>query len=128
VTNAGPVSPGRIGWPNGAQCAVAFTFDVDAESPVLAVRPDFADRMSTMSQQAYGPEVGVPRLLGMLDECQIRSTFFVPGYTARRYPEAIKATRSLTTATCTSRSQASLWRKKPHCWTRAWQRSVRSPA
>lgn len=86
-----PPSAGGIGWPNGAPCAVAFTFDVDAESPLLAVRPDFADRMSTMSQQAYGPEVGVPRLLGMLDECQIRSTFFVPGYTARRYPDAIKA-------------------------------------
>jgi peptidoglycan-N-acetylglucosamine deacetylase len=82
---------GGIEWPDGAPCAVAFTFDVDAESPVLALRPEFAERMSTMSQQAYGPEVGVPRLLRILDECQIRSTFFVPGYTARRYPEAIKA-------------------------------------
>jgi hypothetical protein len=80
-----------IEWPDGAPCAVAFTFDVDAESAVLALRPEFADRMSTMSQQAYGPEVGVPRLLRMLDECQIRSTFFVPGYTAHRYPETIKA-------------------------------------
>jgi len=82
---------GGISWPDGARCAVAFTFDVDAESAVLAVRPDFADRMSTMSQQSYGPEVGVPRLLTVLDECEIRSTFFVPGYTARRYPEATKA-------------------------------------
>lgn len=80
-----------IGWPDGAQCAVAFTFDVDAESPVLAVRPDLADRMTTMSQQAYGPEAGVPRLLRVLEDCQVRSTFFVPGYTARRYPEAITA-------------------------------------
>jgi peptidoglycan-N-acetylglucosamine deacetylase len=84
------VTSPSVSWPDGARCAVAFTFDVDAESPLLAVRPDFADRMTTMSQQAYGPEVGVPRLLSLLDDCQIRSTFFVPGYTARRYPEAIK--------------------------------------
>ena len=70
------------GWPGGARCAVAFTFDVDAESPLLAVRPDFADRMSTMSQQAYGPEVGIPRLLRLLGDLGVRSTFFVPGYTA----------------------------------------------
>jgi peptidoglycan-N-acetylglucosamine deacetylase len=85
------VNAGSFAWPGGAQCAVSFTFDVDAESPLLAVRPDLAERMSTMSQQAYGPEVGVPRLLGVLADCQVRSTFFVPGYTARRYPEAIRA-------------------------------------
>jgi peptidoglycan/xylan/chitin deacetylase (PgdA/CDA1 family) len=84
------VSGASIGWPDGARCAVAITFDVDAESPLLAVRPDFADRMTTMSQQAYGPEVGVPRLLALLDDCRVRGTFFVPGYTARRYPEAIR--------------------------------------
>ena len=91
MTGADAGSAGRIPWPNGAQCAVAFTFDVDAESPVLALRPDFADRMSTMSHQAYGPSVGVPRLLSMLADCEIRSTFFVPGYTARRYPGAVSA-------------------------------------
>ena len=80
-----------ISWPDGAQCAVAFTFDVDAESPLLAVRPELAGRMTTMSQQAYGPEVGVPRLLAVLEDCGVRSTFFVPGYTARRYPQTITA-------------------------------------
>src|SRR5258708_892341 len=47
--------------------------------------------MSTMSHQAYGPGVGVPRLLSMLADFQIHSTFFVPGYTARRYPDAVTA-------------------------------------
>lgn len=81
----------RMDWPDGARCAVAFTFDVDAESPLLAVRPGLADRMTTMSQQAYGPEAGVPRLLRVLDDCGVRGTFFVPGYTARRYPETVAA-------------------------------------
>ncbi|WP_341952751.1 polysaccharide deacetylase [Salinibacterium sp. TMP30] len=85
MTAAGPIT-----WPNGKQSAAAFTFDVDAESAVLWNAPENADRMSVMSHQAYGPLVGVPRLLRMLDHHQIRSTFFVPGYTAHRYPGVVR--------------------------------------
>lgn len=81
---------GPVRWPEGKQSAAAFTFDVDAESAVLWNAPRNADRMSVMSHQAYGPLVGIPRLLRMLDQHQIRSTFFVPGYTAHRYPGAVK--------------------------------------
>ena len=80
----------RIRWPDGKQSAAAFTFDVDAESAVLWNAPENAGRMSVMSHQAYGPLVGVPRLLSMLDHHQIRSTFFVPGYTAHRYPGVVR--------------------------------------
>lgn len=81
---------GPIRWPEEKQSAAAFTFDVDAESAVLWNAPGNADRMSVMSHQAYGPLVGIPRLLRMLDHHQIRSTFFVPGYTAHRYPGAVR--------------------------------------
>jgi peptidoglycan/xylan/chitin deacetylase (PgdA/CDA1 family) len=83
-----PAAP--VSWPGGKAAAAAFTFDVDAESAVLWGRPGNADRMSVMSHQAYGPLVGVPRLLGMLERHGIRSTFFVPGYTAHRYPAVVK--------------------------------------
>jgi peptidoglycan-N-acetylglucosamine deacetylase len=43
-----------------------------------------------MSHQAYGPLVGVPRLLDLLERHRIRSTFFVPGYTAHRYPSVVR--------------------------------------
>jgi peptidoglycan/xylan/chitin deacetylase (PgdA/CDA1 family) len=79
-----------IGWPASRTCAAAFTFDVDAESAVLWASPGTADRMSVMSHQAYGPLVGVPRLLSMLDKHGIGATFFVPGYTARRYPTVVR--------------------------------------
>ena len=81
---------GDIRWPEGNRSAAAFTFDVDAESAVLWNAPGNAARMSVMSHQAYGPLVGVPRLLRLLDHHQIRSTFFVPGYTAHRYPGIVK--------------------------------------
>ena len=32
-----------------------------------------------MSHQSYGPDVGVPRILDMLDELGVPATFFVPG-------------------------------------------------
>jgi hypothetical protein len=80
-----------IDWPEGKRSCAAFTFDVDAESAVLWGAPHVAERMSVISHQAYGPLVGVPRLLDLLDKHGIPSTFFVPGYTAHRYPQTVRA-------------------------------------
>ena len=44
-----------------------------------------------MSHQAYGPRVGVPRILEILRRRDVRATFFVPGFTAERYPDAVRA-------------------------------------
>jgi len=78
-------------WPAGYRAAASFTFDVDAESCVLAHDPSSAARMSLMSHQSYGPRVAVPRLLRLLARQDIRATFFVPGFTAECYPDAIRA-------------------------------------
>ncbi|KUI34289.1 polysaccharide deacetylase [Mycobacterium sp. IS-1496] len=81
----------ELAWPGGKVAAAAFTFDVDAESAVLWGNEAVGARMSVMSHQAYGPLVGIPRILDMLERHQIASTFFVPGHTADRYPEAIRS-------------------------------------
>jgi peptidoglycan/xylan/chitin deacetylase (PgdA/CDA1 family) len=81
----------KFAWPQRARAACAVSFDVDAESAILAVDTRFAARASTMSHQAYGPKVGVPRLLGVLERADVRATFFVPGFTARRYPDTVRA-------------------------------------
>jgi peptidoglycan/xylan/chitin deacetylase (PgdA/CDA1 family) len=44
-----------------------------------------------MSHQAYGPKVGVPRILRMLARAGVRGSFFVPGLTADRYPGTVEA-------------------------------------
>ncbi len=85
TTPAGPVA-----WPDGRTAAASFTFDVDAESAVLWGSPQTGRRMGVVSHQAYGPLVGVPRLLRLLDHHGVRSTFFVPGYTAHRYPQVVR--------------------------------------
>ncbi len=82
-----PADPVR--WPGGAASAAILSFDVDAESVVLAADPANATRLSVMSHQAYGPLTGVPRILRLLRRHELRATFYVPGYTAERYPEVI---------------------------------------
>lgn len=82
-----PAAP--ILWPNNKQSAAAFTFDVDAESAILSFKPEASLQMSVMTHQFYGPLVGVPRILSLLDKYQVKSTFFVPGFTARRYPSVV---------------------------------------
>jgi peptidoglycan/xylan/chitin deacetylase (PgdA/CDA1 family) len=78
-------------WPDGYRAAAAISFDVDAESAILADRPEAAARLTVMSHQAYGPQVGVPRLLRILERRGLGATFFVPGYTADRHPDAVRA-------------------------------------
>jgi len=73
-------------WLGGAAAVATLTFDVDAETPVLAAGRGYARHLSTMSHQAYGPEVGVPRILDLLDELAVPATFFVPGWVAQQRP------------------------------------------
>jgi peptidoglycan-N-acetylglucosamine deacetylase len=68
-----------------------LTFDVDAEAPILAESGRYARNLGVMSHQAYGPLVGVPRILELLREYSLPATFFVPGWTADRYPQTVEA-------------------------------------
>lgn len=85
-----PASQYRFEWPGGARCAASFSFDVDGESAALAADPSTAQSMSVMTHQAYGPRVGVRRILGILDRLGVRSTFFVPGLTAELHPGTVR--------------------------------------
>ncbi|MEW1685759.1 polysaccharide deacetylase [Streptomyces sp. NPDC093594] len=73
-------------WRGGAAAVATLTFDVDAEAPILAHGTHYASHASTMSHQSYGPDVGVPRILDMLDETGVPATFFVPGWVAEQRP------------------------------------------
>jgi peptidoglycan/xylan/chitin deacetylase (PgdA/CDA1 family) len=77
-------------WLAGHAAALVLTFDVDAESCILAEGRRYAANPSVMTHQAYGPQVGVPRILDMLNDYDVEATFFVPGVTAERYPALIE--------------------------------------
>ncbi|MFF0458772.1 polysaccharide deacetylase family protein [Streptomyces mexicanus] len=77
-------------WLRGASAVVVLSVDVDAESPVLARGERYLNHLTTMSHQAYGPRVGVPRILDLLDRYRLPATFFVPGVTAERWPHVME--------------------------------------
>ena len=81
----------RFQWPNGARCAVVLCLDVDGETTALEHGPELRNRLTTWSQCAYGPKVGVPCLLELLDHLAISATFFVPGYIAEEHPKMLQA-------------------------------------
>jgi peptidoglycan/xylan/chitin deacetylase (PgdA/CDA1 family) len=85
--------PPGFAWPAGYRAAACFTFDMDAESPILFEHPEAAGWLDVMSHQAYGPRTGVARILRILDRQQVRATFFIPGYTAEHWPDAAQAVR-----------------------------------
>jgi peptidoglycan-N-acetylglucosamine deacetylase len=87
-----PTPPG-FAWPKSVRAAACLTFDLDAESPILFEHPEAAGWLDVMSHQAYGPRTGVPRLLRMLDRQRLRATFFIPGYSAERWPDAVRSIR-----------------------------------
>jgi peptidoglycan/xylan/chitin deacetylase (PgdA/CDA1 family) len=89
-TSAFADSQHPITWPSGFTAAASFTFDVDAESCVIAHDPTSTRRMSLMSHQSYGPKVAVPRLLQILARQEVRGTFFIPGFTAESYPDVVR--------------------------------------
>ena len=77
-------------WPSDARCAVAFTFDFDAEEVWLAGDPDAASKPGLLSMGAYGANVGVPELLRLLDRRGLPATFFVPGRVAETHPDRVR--------------------------------------
>ena len=81
----------KIEWPDGNRCAASLTFDEDGECVAFGYDKENArHRLSLQSEATYGPEVGLPRILDLLDEHKISATFFVPGYTAERHEDAVR--------------------------------------
>ena len=83
--------PGPVSWPAGVRAAACLTFDMDAEAAVLTADISSIGRMTPMSHQSYGPLVGMPRILALLKRHDLRATFFIPGYSAHRYPDVVRA-------------------------------------
>jgi peptidoglycan/xylan/chitin deacetylase (PgdA/CDA1 family) len=88
-------SPAADSWLNDAAAIVVLGFDLDAEETILALGEQYASDLSTMSHQAYGPLVGVPRILDLLDRHGVPGTFFIPGAAAEQWPSTV---RSITAA------------------------------
>jgi len=69
---------------------VLLTFDLDADSAVRGAYSGRPDEPVARSKGQFGPKVGLPRILDLLDKYSIKSTFFVPGWVAETYPGSVK--------------------------------------
>ena len=73
-------------WPNGAKCAVAFSFDVDADSVVHNTKRKMISRFQhEIAQMRYDPFVALPRLANLFGSREIPVTWFVPGWVIETY-------------------------------------------
>jgi peptidoglycan-N-acetylglucosamine deacetylase len=91
-SNSAPFMPQpRFVWPNSQRCAAMLCFDVDGETTALSEDPALTSRRTLMSQCEYGPRVGVPRLLGLLEHLEVPATFFIPGYVVEQHPRMVEA-------------------------------------
>lgn len=78
-------------WPGACRCTVLVTFDLDAETTWMSREPNKPLLPVLVSQGRFGPKVGVPAILDLLREFDLRSTFFVPSLVTELYPRAIDA-------------------------------------
>jgi peptidoglycan/xylan/chitin deacetylase (PgdA/CDA1 family) len=79
-----------IPWPDGNRCAVALTWDVDADSGLNYYYPNRADTLvATQSLVRYDSLIAVPRLMRALRSLELKQTFFVPGWVIERYPQTV---------------------------------------
>jgi len=84
----------RYEWPGGRRCAVALTFDTDAEAGHVFQDPQRAARqLADMEERRFGVRTGVPRILRLLDRYGLRGTFYVPGWTIEHHTAAIRTIR-----------------------------------
>ena len=71
-------------WPGGARCAVALSFDSDHETNELR---DGGQSIGRLSWGEYGARRGVPRILQVLADADVKATFFVPAVAALLHPD-----------------------------------------
>lgn len=81
----------RYRWPHGAQCAVVFSVDPDAESGLVFQKPhEAATRLDEMEERRFDPRTGVDRILRLFETYSVPSTWFIPGYTIEHHTEVVK--------------------------------------
>ncbi len=79
--NTAPSAPIHA-WPDGKRSALFIGFDVDGETAWIGNTPENADRLVTVSHGGYDGRVGIGKIVELLDQLDLKATFFIPGWTA----------------------------------------------
>src|SRR5436190_1325720 len=88
--NTAPPAP-EYPWPKPYTSAMFLSFEVDAESAWTSKDATHAQRLITMSYGGYEARVGTPKLLELLDQLDLKATFFVTGWSVDAHPAMAEA-------------------------------------
>ncbi|WP_303857797.1 polysaccharide deacetylase family protein [Aminicella lysinilytica] len=77
-------------WPEGKKCAVSITVNLNGELFWLQLDPTCVNMPKTLSLGQYGMNRGLDRIIDILDNRNIKATFFTPGWIAENYTEKVK--------------------------------------
>ncbi len=77
-------------WPTGVRLPVVLTFEHQAGEGA-PLRPGEHPNANNYGQMEYGARRGIWNILELLDRLGIKSTFFVTGVSAEKFPEAVRA-------------------------------------
>lgn len=86
---AGPAP--EFPWPDGKRAAMMLSFDIDAETAMTSKDPAHAEKLVYMSYGGYEARVGLPKILELLRELNLKATFFTTGWVADAYPAMVEA-------------------------------------
>ncbi|WP_122666807.1 polysaccharide deacetylase family protein [Pseudomonas viridiflava] len=78
-------------WPAPYRCAVVITFDYNDVHGILTQVPAIAGRDKSLSVWRYGTTRGVERVLQILADQNLPSTWCIPGIVAEENPQVIQA-------------------------------------
>ena len=70
---------------------LSITVDVDGAAGLPGGGAGYEHRLSRWSERTYGITRGLERILAVLEEFDVRATFYVPGITAERHPSEVAA-------------------------------------
>lgn len=71
-------------WPGGARVAVLLSYDVDNETVQGLRTGDIS--IGPLSQGQYGSRVALPRVVNLMNEMDVPSTFFFPAWSLKLAP------------------------------------------
>jgi peptidoglycan/xylan/chitin deacetylase (PgdA/CDA1 family) len=72
----------NIRWPDGKRSCLFLSFDFDAGSAWFDSDPNDWRHEVTVSHGGFGPRVGLPKILELLEGMGLVATFFVPAWVA----------------------------------------------
>jgi peptidoglycan/xylan/chitin deacetylase (PgdA/CDA1 family) len=74
-------------WAEGYKCCVNISFDYDSNSALMRRAP--LDIVA-QSRGRFASNIAIPRILDLLDKFDIKTTFFIPGWTIDNFTDSVE--------------------------------------